>query len=689
MGHNNKRFLHWAIIFSVALLSLTTAFLLTTGALTAHADEPLEQYGRNGLDVLDGDTDNLVGVYDLLVAGVNAKSAEISTTSIPVEVGNVGKIMEALRNDHPEFYYLSGGFSYSSYVESSVSYLYSVLPVYIDALTDDASAALFEAGIQEVMTDAHLRPGMDVVEKERALHDALCRKVTYELYAPNAHSAYGALVDGEAVCEGYARAFQLLLNRVGISSHVVTGDANNGTGTEAHAWNLVKIGSYYCYTDVTWDDQTTPDNQYDNIYYGYFNLSDHMISEDHSAGIDYAALPDTSDTTQDYSIFYSDRYSHRLGLVVEQWSISDLMVEEVAELLRVNGVARIYVREGEKSTVAGNLWTWYEAHVGSIVSNLGVSGLAYSYGYSCSGREVHLKLSFVEDEKTLESKLTGVQGILSGDLSVSFFASAAPQHENDLRLRVFYNGQETVLAPTSVEDRTCTFRFDGIAPHRMGDRLDVELFVYENNGKVQTAIDGTNGFTFKDYCNELLGKTATELEISDAKKTALDQLVKDLLVYGGACQTYTGYDTAHSVGAGVTGSSFVELSTAIRSDADSTDSTIAKDAYSVWFDCANKIMMYYRADDPTGVKAYVDGKEVTPTFDGSYYLVMTDAVLATQLDSPHTFELRKGDATVQTLQFSVQAYVYALQNHTNETYRNLVRTLYNYGKSCIAYKSAS
>ena len=242
-----------------------------TGAFTAHADEPIEYYGRNGLDALDGDTNNLIGAYDLLLAGLTAKEATISMdTSNPIPTDDLADVMEAIRNDRPELYFVDyiGGYTYSYFNESATNYVYSVNPTYADTLISAEAAAAFEAGITELMTDAHLKSGMTQVEKEKALHDALCRKVTYNLSATNAHSAYGAIVDGQAVCEGYARAFQLLLNRVGMSSHVVTGDAISSTTSEAHAWNLVKIGSDYCYTDVTWDDQTTADEKYDGVYYG-------------------------------------------------------------------------------------------------------------------------------------------------------------------------------------------------------------------------------------------------------------------------------------------------------------------------------------------------------------------------------------------------------------------------------------
>lgn len=52
----------------------------------------------------------------------------------------------------------------------------------------------------------------------------------------NENDAYGALVDGKAVCEGYARAFQLLCNKANIDCVLLSGTTDSAN----HAWNGVK-----------------------------------------------------------------------------------------------------------------------------------------------------------------------------------------------------------------------------------------------------------------------------------------------------------------------------------------------------------------------------------------------------------------------------------------------------------------
>ena len=57
------------------------------------------------------------------------------------------------------------------------------------------------------------------------------------------------------MCEGYAKAFQYLMNEIGIDNVIVIGTATNSNGqTENHAWNYVKLNEKWYAVDTTWDD---------------------------------------------------------------------------------------------------------------------------------------------------------------------------------------------------------------------------------------------------------------------------------------------------------------------------------------------------------------------------------------------------------------------------------------------------
>ncbi len=126
--------------------------------------------------------------------------------------------------------------------------------------------------VAAILTDPTVRGASDDRDTVVALHDAVLRAATYDDEAGAAitagerpetsarvaqsQEAYGILVGGSAVCNGYAQAFQLLAEASGITSVVVTGQANGGVTTGAHAWNRVLVDGRWLVVDTTWDDVT-------------------------------------------------------------------------------------------------------------------------------------------------------------------------------------------------------------------------------------------------------------------------------------------------------------------------------------------------------------------------------------------------------------------------------------------------
>lgn len=123
-----------------------------------------------------------------------------------------------------------------------------------------------------------LHAGMDEFQKELALHDWLASHCIYSMNSSSPYTAYGALVEGGAVCEGYAKAMQLLLQRAGIRSFLMTGKVETGGEIGGHMWNVVTIGGENYHLDVTWDASRSEEGL---IQHAYFNLSDTQISGDH------------------------------------------------------------------------------------------------------------------------------------------------------------------------------------------------------------------------------------------------------------------------------------------------------------------------------------------------------------------------------------------------------------------------
>ena len=63
------------------------------------------------------------------------------------------------------------------------------------------------------------------------------------------YTAYAALINKTAVCQGYATLFYYIAKECGIDTRIITGQSRE----ENHAWNIAKVGNYYYYLDSTWD----------------------------------------------------------------------------------------------------------------------------------------------------------------------------------------------------------------------------------------------------------------------------------------------------------------------------------------------------------------------------------------------------------------------------------------------------
>lgn len=139
-------------------------------------------------------------------------------------------------------------------------------------------------------------------------NDYICRNCVYDLSAENGSSAYGCLVEGKAVCEGYAKAMTLLCSKAGIKCIEVVGTGTSAGTTEAHMWNLIELDGVWSHVDVTWND-IDKGSLKGAVSHCYFGMTDKEISLSHSASqLSGYALPKASSNEAGYLI--------RMGLYV-------------------------------------------------------------------------------------------------------------------------------------------------------------------------------------------------------------------------------------------------------------------------------------------------------------------------------------------------------------------------------------
>lgn len=121
----------------------------------------------------------------------------------------------------------------------------------------------------------------------KMVHDYLINTIEYEttISKNNIYNIYGALVQNESVCEGYAKAFKYLLDELQIPCVMVIGQATNSKGeTENHAWNYVQINGNWYAVDATWDDPVIIGNGIigNDVKYKYFLKGQNEFYKDHT-----------------------------------------------------------------------------------------------------------------------------------------------------------------------------------------------------------------------------------------------------------------------------------------------------------------------------------------------------------------------------------------------------------------------
>lgn len=127
----------------------------------------------------------------------------------------------------------------------------------------------------------------------KTIHDFICSKTRYEkkalLFAGTvsgafgyAFTAYGALVKGSSVCQGYSLAFYRLAKELGYSCRIAYSDPYEG----CHAWNIVELNNQYYAVDTTWDD----DN--DKYSLDYFLVSCENLKKDDTENREHLIVKD-------------------------------------------------------------------------------------------------------------------------------------------------------------------------------------------------------------------------------------------------------------------------------------------------------------------------------------------------------------------------------------------------------------
>ena len=124
---------------------------------------------------------------------------------------------------------------------------------YADLSTEDIGKKLVE--LENITRDFVSKLSGTEVQKLTQIHDWLIKEAVYDssLSLLNNYNLYGAIIEKNCGCAGYAYAFKYIADMAGLDVIYVTGMAYNGNDTAYHAWNLACINEKWYLIDVTWD----------------------------------------------------------------------------------------------------------------------------------------------------------------------------------------------------------------------------------------------------------------------------------------------------------------------------------------------------------------------------------------------------------------------------------------------------
>ncbi len=294
------------LLKSALCYGLILCIILTSSAFFVNADtsrpipiDPDNYWGRTQLSGLSN-SKALLYAYDKLAEGVEQCKEEISVCSFMrgyyLTLSEFNTVLHAYLRDYPHHFWVGNAYSYRENTNDKVT---SFIPTYIltgDALT--AARNAFDEEVEKVLS--HITTDMTEAQREKYIHDYLAEKITYAGGTTHAHNAYGALVEGKSVCEGYAESFQYLLYQAGILCATVTGKgySSDSSDPELHAWSLVRIDGEYYYVDLTWNDQDVA------TFYTYYNITTEDLLRDHVLDVLAYSYPDCTATAENYFVRY-------------------------------------------------------------------------------------------------------------------------------------------------------------------------------------------------------------------------------------------------------------------------------------------------------------------------------------------------------------------------------------------------
>lgn len=465
-------------------------------------------YGREAIGKLSSGAE-LQEIYDKLLSGIKNFENKISIntnleTYIDAKAGSdetaagnfikkiANSVTQAILSDNPDlFWFGTYDSKYYHAYKKEISYIYSSstgsikitnITFWPNYNTDKENApemqAKMEAAAQKFIAQANITADMSDYNKALALHDVVCANLVYDQTQSQEwiHTAYGAFVKKLAVCDGYSKAYQYLLDKVGIKAHMAVGNSRG----EGHAWNLVSLDKNWYYTDVTWDDSENA------IFHEYFNITTALLKKDHSLKEDESS----TENECGYSMPNCEKTDYWYMNKEEIYRVksSELDSNKIEKMIRLNPHATVYFTDDEMTKDARDaIDNKFNKYFQDIAGKLLKEGIPIKFGNRLwNNREYHFYFYNNNDKND----------IIIDDANKSKVYINTNECGNGVLMQLFYS-ESNVLT-----------------------RLVTKPVLFESRDMFKIDMSPADGFDDYKYVKYLLWRSGTMRPVCDIKKAS-------------------------------------------------------------------------------------------------------------------------------------------------------------------------
>lgn len=233
-------------------------------------------------------------LYDEILSGITSRQ---ETTLSTLDRDTLSRVYESVLADHPEIFYVNG-YAYTTYTSFGRARALTFLAKYTKTEEEqEEEASEIDAAVEKFLANVP-RDGDDY-DALLAAYTRLIETTQYDTAAVGeGQNITSVFLDHRSVCNGYAKALQLLCQKLGMETALVTGTADGG----AHAWDLVRADGDWYYVDPTWGDALEEDGSgTGRINYDYLCVTGADLALTHEDGVSFA-LPDCTATKDNYYV---------------------------------------------------------------------------------------------------------------------------------------------------------------------------------------------------------------------------------------------------------------------------------------------------------------------------------------------------------------------------------------------------